>query len=90
MGRIRWLLPFKEEIGPNEWTLCRKTIDNDKSNVTNNDRKVEVDYYYVEHGFFKLRTNQNSIILGALHVLVMIGFYELFTKALWDLLIVGK
>ncbi|KAI1286057.1 Stearoyl-CoA desaturase 5 [Halotydeus destructor] len=76
MGRIRWLLPFKQYIEPTEWAVVK--------------HDHQVDYYYVDRGFFKLRTGPVSICMTIVHILSFIGLHQLFAHKLWTLMFLSS
>lgn len=52
-------------------------------------RKKDVEYYYVEEGFFEVQHSIGKTLLTLLHISFAAALYVLITQRLWELLIIG-
>jgi hypothetical protein len=72
MGRFD-ILPFKPPIRDDQYSCARLN---------------HADYYFVDHGFFKLRTNLNGTLFTLLTLTAAVGYYRLFSAQLWPLMFI--
>ena len=53
-------------------------------------QRNQADYYYVEHGFFRIQNSLGNLLFTLLHLMAIPAFYVLIAHRQSELLFVGK